>query len=121
MSEGAGDGTRRRDRARTIAGRLGLVAVVLAALPFLVRGCTRTAADASAPEPDHPPAAASDAGMVVSGSPYATEAGARMLARGGNAVDAAVAAAFALAVAEPTQSGLGGRSQILIRAADGSA
>jgi gamma-glutamyltranspeptidase/glutathione hydrolase len=58
--------------------------------------------------------------MVVSGSPYATEAGVRVLEAGGNAVDAAVAAAFGLAVAEPTQSGLGGRTQILVFLADGT-
>jgi gamma-glutamyltranspeptidase/glutathione hydrolase len=58
--------------------------------------------------------------MVVSGSPYATEAGVRMLEAGGNAVDAAVAAAFALAVAEPTQSGLGGRTQMIVRMTDGT-
>jgi len=58
--------------------------------------------------------------MVVTGSPYATEAGVRMLEGGGNAIDAAVAAAFGLAVAEPTQSGLGGRTQMLVRLADGT-
>lgn len=67
-----------------------------------------------------PSSARSEAGMVVTGSPYATEAGVRMLEAGGNAVDAAVAAAFGLAVAEPTQSGLGGRTQILVRMADGT-
>jgi len=59
-------------------------------------------------------------GMVVSGSPLATEAGVSMLEAGGNAIDAAVATAFALSVVEPTMSGLGGRTQLLIRTADGT-
>lgn len=61
----------------------------------------------------------SDQGMVSTAHPLATDAGVRMLARGGNAADAAVAAGFAIAVVEPTMNSIGGRNQILIRTADG--
>ena len=50
----------------------------------------------------------SDYGMVSSGSEEATRAGVQILEQGGNAVDASVAAAFTLGVADPGGSGLGG-------------
>jgi len=56
----------------------------------------------------------SNKGIVVAAHPLATKAGAIMLAQNGNAIDAAVAAAFTLAVVEPSMSGIGGRTQILI-------
>ncbi len=46
--------------------------------------------------------------MVIASQPLAARAGLRMMENGGNAVDAAVAAAAAIAVVEPTNNGVGG-------------
>src|ERR1035438_4703128 len=57
--------------------------------------------------------------MVVTVEQYATDAGAAVLEAGGNAVDAAVAAGFALAVTHPSAGNIGGGGFMLVRFADG--
>jgi gamma-glutamyltranspeptidase/glutathione hydrolase len=74
---------------------------------------------ASPGEAASPPPVAAENGMAVTGHRLASEIGADILRQGGNAVDAAVAVGYALAVALPAAGNLGGGGFMTIRFADG--
>ena len=66
-----------------------------------------------------PPASESASGMVVSSQHDASDVGAEVLRKGGNAIDAAVAVDYALAVTHPCCGTIGGGGFMLIHLADG--
>jgi gamma-glutamyltranspeptidase/glutathione hydrolase len=81
-----------------------------ASLSLLLAEVGQTAPDLGVPSRD---------GLVVCVSTPACDTGAAVLGRGGNAVDAAVATAFALAVTHPSAGNIGGGGFMLIRTAAG--
>ena len=70
------------------------------------------------PAPTYRPDVLGRVGVVAAGRQFAAEAGMRMLTRGGNAIDAGVAATFAASVTEISHFGLGGEVPIILHLAD---
>ena len=94
--------------------RYYLRAQLVALLALALQWSTPQPADAASEAPAY-----SRNGMVVTSQVDSTLSGVEMLAAGGNAIDAAVAAAFAVGVTQPFSTGIGGGAFILIRLANG--
>ena len=96
-----------------------VIRCVLLLSALLAGGVTLSAQDVTSPATMQVAPVVARDGMVVAQETRATRIGADVLRRGGNAIDAAVATGFALAVTYPRAGNIGGGGYMLIHLADG--
>ena len=112
----------RRPRSDETTQRRGrfLSPAALAAVALCAAAAVTTAEDGAGirGSPTFRPEVVGRVGVVAGGRHFAAEAGMRMLARGGNAVDAGVAATFVAAVTEISHFGLGGEVPLILYLAE---
>lgn len=93
--------------------------LLLFLIGFIAFACEETEVLVDESTPREKPGLITDSAMVVSAHPIASQIGVDILKKGGNAIDAAIAVHYALAIAFPEAGNLGGGGFAVVRMADG--